>query len=100
LKVISVWSKFAFMTPLHTYLKSHGMTGGAFAALVGLHPVALSRIRRGHQQPTLAVAFAIEAATGGAVPARSWLGVPAAAADAVPEPAAETPVPSAGGAPS
>lgn len=61
------------MTPLHTYLKAHGMTGGAFAALVGLHPVALSRIRRGHQQPTLAVAFAIEAATGGAVPARSWL---------------------------
>lgn len=61
------------MATLDQYLRVNRIRGGDFAGLVGIHPTSLSKMRRGRQTPTLAQAFAIEKASGGAVPAASWL---------------------------
>ncbi len=62
------------MEPLRTYLKTHKAI--ALAQAVGISQSYLSDIKNGNRVPSLRVAFAIEDATQGAVPARSWVGEP------------------------
>ena len=45
----------------------------AFAEACGVSPPMLSRYIHGNRKPTLRAAFQIEHATGGEVPASSWL---------------------------
>ena len=59
------------MTKLDTYLKTR--TGREFARLIGVSEAYISDLRKAKRSPSLAIAFAIEDATGGEVPARSWL---------------------------
>jgi transcriptional regulator with XRE-family HTH domain len=59
------------MEHLKAYLKTHKAT--ALAQAVGISSSYLSDIKKGYRAPSLRVAFAIEDATEGAVPARSWL---------------------------
>lgn len=59
------------MKHLQKYLKTHKAT--ALAEAVGISPSYLSDMKKGNRVPSLRVAFAIEEATDGAVPARSWL---------------------------
>ena len=59
------------MKQLHAYLKTH--KANALAEAIGISPSYLSDIKKGNRVPSLRVAFAIEDATSGAVPARSWL---------------------------
>jgi DNA-binding XRE family transcriptional regulator len=59
------------MEYLKAYLKTHKAT--ALAQAVGISSSYLSDIKKGYRAPSLRVAFAIEDATEGAVPARSWL---------------------------
>jgi transcriptional regulator with XRE-family HTH domain len=58
------------MEQLQAYLKTHKAT--ALAQAVGISASYLSDIKKGNRVPSLRVAFAIEDATNGAVPARSW----------------------------
>ena len=59
------------MEQLHAYLKTH--KANALAEAVGISPSYLSDIKKGNRVPSLRVAFAMEEATQGAVPARSWV---------------------------
>ena len=59
------------MEHLQTYLKTHKAT--ALAQAVGMSPSYLSDMKKGNRVPSLKVAFAIEDATQGAVPARGWV---------------------------
>lgn len=59
------------MEQLHAYLKTH--KANALAEAIGISPSYLSDIKKGNRVPSLRVAFAIEDATQGAVPARSWV---------------------------
>ena len=59
------------MEQLRTYLKKH--KANALAEAIGISPSYLSDIKKGNRVPSLRVAFAIEDATEGAVPARSWV---------------------------
>ena len=59
------------MEHLQTYLKTHKAT--ALAQAVGISPSYLSDMKNGNRAPSLKVAFAIEDATQGAVPARGWV---------------------------
>jgi transcriptional regulator with XRE-family HTH domain len=59
------------MEHLQAYLKTH--KANALAEAVGISPSYLSDIKKGYRAPSLRVAFAIEDATQGAVPARSWV---------------------------
>jgi transcriptional regulator with XRE-family HTH domain len=59
------------MTKLDTYLKP--MRAGDLARQIGVSEAYISDLRKGKRSPSLAVAFAIEDATGGVVTARSWL---------------------------
>lgn len=59
------------MEHLQTYLKTHKAT--ALAQSVGISPSYLSDMKKGNRVPSLKVAFAIEDATQGAVPARGWV---------------------------
>jgi transcriptional regulator with XRE-family HTH domain len=61
------------MDQLQRYLNTGGNSARQLAILVGVSPAFISMLRHGQKTPSLAVAFAIEDATGGAVPARSWL---------------------------
>jgi transcriptional regulator with XRE-family HTH domain len=59
------------MEHLHNYLKKH--KANALAQEVGISQSYLSDIKKGNRVPSLRVAFAIEDATQGFVPARSWV---------------------------
>lgn len=59
------------MEQLHAYLRTHKAI--ALAQAIGISPSYLSDIKKGNRVPSLKVAFAIEDATKGAVPARSWV---------------------------
>jgi DNA-binding transcriptional regulator YdaS (Cro superfamily) len=59
------------MEKLKEYLAKH--KASYLAAQIGRSPSFVSDLRSGHRKPSLQVAFAIEDATGGAVPARAWL---------------------------
>jgi DNA-binding transcriptional regulator YdaS (Cro superfamily) len=59
------------MEKLVEYLKTH--KGSALAASLGISPSYLSDMKKGNRRPSLKLAFAIEEATGGQVPARSWV---------------------------
>ena len=59
------------MEHLKEYLKTH--KGSALAQAVGISASYLSDIKKGNRVPSLRVAFAIERATEGKVPARAWV---------------------------
>ena len=59
------------MEHLQEYLETH--KGSALARAVGISASYLSDIKKGNRVPSLRVAFAIERATNGAVPAKSWV---------------------------
>ena len=61
------------MEKLKTYIADQGISAREFAARVGMSPAGLHGLMHKRNSPSLAVAFAIEDATGGAVPARSWI---------------------------
>jgi transcriptional regulator with XRE-family HTH domain len=70
-KIALYANAYARMEHLKAYLKTHKAT--ALAQAVGISSSYLSDIKKGYRAPSLRVAFAIEDATEGAVPARSWL---------------------------
>ena len=59
--------------PLKGWLREHGVSQMAFAAHVGTTQGHLSRMMLGKSQPSIDTAWAIECATGGAVPMQSWM---------------------------
>jgi DNA-binding transcriptional regulator YdaS (Cro superfamily) len=59
------------MEHLKAYLKTH--KAKALAEAIGVSPSYLSDMKKGNRVPSLRVAFAIEDATQGAVPARGWV---------------------------
>ncbi len=59
------------MDKLQQYLTTH--KGSALARAVGISPAYLSDLKNGKRGPSLAVAFAIERETNGAVPASAWV---------------------------
>lgn len=61
------------MMKLSEYLKEAGMSQAAFAALVGVDKSIISRLSTEAMKPSLQLAFAIDRATGGKVPAASWV---------------------------
>ena len=65
-----------FMEKLTEYLKTH--KGKALAESVGISASYLSDMKKGNRVPSLVVAFRIEDATNGAVPARAWITNPVA----------------------
>jgi len=71
---------------LTKYRKATGISQHAFAAKVSVDQSIISRIEAGPTRPGLALAFRIEEATEGAVPASCW----ANAGDMPPKPAPQT----------
>lgn len=66
---------------LRTYEHDDGRTGltaTAFAAMAGLSQPQVSRLLKGHHNPSLATMDAIRRATGGKVTPNDWLTVRAA----------------------
>jgi transcriptional regulator with XRE-family HTH domain len=62
------------MNKLDEYLTNIGRGAAAQVARdAGTSEGRISRLRKGLDEPTLRMAFAIEKATGGDVPARSWI---------------------------
>jgi transcriptional regulator with XRE-family HTH domain len=62
------------MNKLDEYLTKIGRGAAAKVARdAGTSEGRISRLRKGLDEPSLRMAFAIENATGGDVPARSWL---------------------------
>lgn len=68
------------MTKLAAYMKDRSppKTQADWGALFGISRNYLSEIASGAKSPSLEVAVRIERATGGAVPASSWIESPAA----------------------
>ena len=64
------------MTTLTAYLEAANITQSDIARTVGIDRSVMSRIVNGTVTPSLRVAVAIERATGGAVPASSWVAQP------------------------
>lgn len=62
-------------TALDAYLKSAAILDADFAPMIGRDRSMVSKLRRGRVRPTLDLADAIERATAGQVPIRSWLNV-------------------------
>lgn len=60
------------MTPLAGYLRGNAISCTALAREIGVKDSTVSRWARGLRKPTLRLAFAIERATLGCVPAASW----------------------------
>lgn len=58
---------------LAEHLATENISQRDFAARVGSHQSIISRVINGRLRPTLEMAFAIETATNGAVPARYWV---------------------------
>lgn len=75
------------MSSLATYLADRKLTHAEFARLLGVQDSTVLRWAKGDRTPTVAWVFAIEKATGGAVPARAWV-----KRRAVKRPAARRPV--------
>ena len=63
-----------FMSNLSTYLKEAGVSQRSFAAEIKVDPSIVSRLCKRDMKPSLDLAFTIERATQGAVPASSWIG--------------------------
>jgi len=61
------------MKNLLEYRKAFGLTQRELADDVGVDQSVISRFERGQARPRLSVAVAIERATGGEVPASSWV---------------------------
>lgn len=61
------------MANLRSHLDGTGEKQGDFAKCIGISPAYLSQILAGSRTPSLEIAIAIEDATRGAVPARSWV---------------------------
>ncbi len=66
------------ITKLKAYLQAKGLLQSQFAKDNGISEGYLSELVSGDKTPGLKVAFAIERATKGAVPAKSWLSESAA----------------------
>lgn len=75
------------MNPLRTYLAAEGVTQVRFAEMIGVQQSMVSRLLKGKARPSLETAVAIERATGGAVPAATW--VPETGLDGAPAPETE-----------
>lgn len=60
-------------TVLSTYLRDRGISDEDFAPLIGRDRSMVNKLRHGRLRPTLDLADAIERATDGNVPIRSWL---------------------------
>lgn len=61
------------MSDLTDFLRDQGMSQRAFAEMVGVDRSIVSRLARREMRPSLELAFEIERATAGRVPAESWL---------------------------
>lgn len=61
------------MQTLQSYLKSHAIRQEDFAGQIGSTQATVSRLANGTSRPSLDLAVAIERATGGSVPATSWV---------------------------
>lgn len=61
------------MSNLQVYLTENGITQRAFADALGVDQSVVSRLSRKKMNPGLPLAVRIESATGGAVPAKSWV---------------------------
>ena len=62
------------MDKLKAYMAHKGLTGEAFAELVGVAPSTISRILKNHQLPKVDLALRIQAVTRGKVSVRAWAG--------------------------
>lgn len=60
-------------TALDTYLKREKIGDAEFAPLIERDRSMVSKLRRGIVRPTIDLADAIEKATGGEVPMKSWV---------------------------
>ncbi|MBV7408184.1 helix-turn-helix transcriptional regulator [Maritimibacter sp. DP1N21-5] len=58
---------------LTEFFKRSGMTRTAMAEALGIGRAYLSLLENGRKRPSLELAFAIERATNGEVPASSWI---------------------------
>lgn len=61
------------MATLSEYLIEAGITQGRFAETVDVTQATISRLATGASRPGLPLAVKIEEATGGRVPAASWV---------------------------
>lgn len=61
------------MGKLETYLTTHAVRQHEFATIVGVSQATVSKLINGSVQPSLDLAVRIQRATGGAVPADSWI---------------------------
>lgn len=61
------------MLTLSEFLLQSRIKQRDFAAMIGVDQSVVSRLVRGVVRPSLKLAFQIEGATGGSVPARSWV---------------------------
>lgn len=66
------------MQSLETYLTEQSIKQADFAEQLKVSQATVSRLAKGTMRPSLDLAFAIERATGGAVPVASWNPDPAA----------------------
>jgi transcriptional regulator with XRE-family HTH domain len=66
------------MEKLAQYLKSNNVSAAHLAAQVGVTRQYIWALAKGTSLPRVDVAFRIEDATNGAVPARAWVTNPAA----------------------
>ncbi|RID91527.1 hypothetical protein D2N39_12550 [Gemmobacter lutimaris] len=69
------------MSQLRTYLTQTKTKQAVLAKLVGVSCGYMSELVKGDKTPGLELAVKIEDATGGAVPARSWVALPPVAED-------------------
>jgi plasmid maintenance system antidote protein VapI len=58
---------------LGAYIRERDLSLSGFAAQVETHSAHLGRLLSGERSPGLELALAIEKATGGVVPAESWI---------------------------
>ncbi len=61
------------MNNLQAFITLHGIKQAEFAASIGATQSMVSRLINGAAIPSLSLAAKIERATGGAVPASSWI---------------------------
>ncbi|WP_434612117.1 helix-turn-helix transcriptional regulator [Tabrizicola sp. M-4] len=61
------------MTHLGTHISETGKSQAALAKDLGISRSHMSELVSGAKKPSLELAFAIERATGGAVPASAWV---------------------------
>ncbi|RWR09784.1 helix-turn-helix transcriptional regulator [Paenirhodobacter populi] len=63
-------------TPLKKFILSESMTQSSLASAVGVSRGYMSELVNGTKMPSLNLAFAIQHATKGVVPAESWSNIP------------------------